>query len=295
MNLPLKMKMPLKEVNRNNNVADKCVLRDRRQIKAPVRYDDFAMIAEYVEPLSYAEAMQSTNCQEWQTAMDSEMSSLIENNTWELVDKPPDRLVVENRWVFRVKMNVDGTVDKFKARLVAKGYSQKAGIVYKADHQPDILTAYSDADYAGDIMTRRSCSGMVCKFMGGAITWNSQRQKCVAMSTTEAELIAASEATKEIVWLSRLLCEITTVTEIPVLMVDNMSTLKLGKNPIFHKRSKHIDVRYFFIRDKVEDGSLTVDHIASDEQIADIFTKPLAKDRFQRLRNLLGVSDKLTG
>lgn len=169
------------------------------------------------------------------------------------------------------------------------------GIVYKADHQPDILTAYSDADYAGDIMTRRSCSGMVCKFMDGAITWNSQRQKCVAMSTTEAELIAASEATKEIVWLSRLLCEITTVTEIPVLMVDNMSTLKLVNNPIFHKRSKHIDVRYFFIRDKVEDGSLTVDHIASDEQIADIFTKPLAKDRFQRLRNLLDVSDKLTG
>ena len=96
-------------------------------------------------------------------------------------------------------------------------------------------------------------------------------------------------------WLSRLLCEITTETEIPVFMVDNMSTLKLVKNFIFPKRSKHIDVRYFFIRDKVEHGSLTVDHIASNEQVADILAKPLTKDGFQRLQNVLSVSDILTG
>jgi Reverse transcriptase (RNA-dependent DNA polymerase) len=96
------------------------------------------MIAEYTEPSSYTEAMQSVNQQEWLTAMDNEMSSLIENHTWNLVEKPPDRLVVENRWVYRVKTNLDGSVDKFKARLVAKGYSQKADIDYTETFSPVI-------------------------------------------------------------------------------------------------------------------------------------------------------------
>jgi hypothetical protein len=163
-------------------------------------------------------------------------------------------------------------------------------ILYRSDVEADVLLAYSDADYAGDIESRRSTSGVICQYMGGPITWLSQRQKCVALSTTEAEFIAANEAAKELTWLSRLLHEITVLTEIPLLRVDNLSALKLVKNPIFHKRSKHIDVRYFFIRDKIEDGTLVIEHVASEEQIADIFTKPLAKDRFQKLRSLLSVN-----
>jgi hypothetical protein len=122
------------------------------------------------------------------------------------------------------------------------------------------------------------------------ITWLIQRQKCVTLSTTEAEFIAANEAAKELTWLSRLLHEITVLTEIPLLRVDNMSALKLVKNPTFHKRSKHIDVRYFFIGDKIEDGTLVIEHVASEEQIADIFTEPSTKDRFRKLRSLLSVN-----
>jgi len=88
-----------------------------------------------------------------------------------------------------------------------------------------MLTTYSDADYAIDISTRRSTSGVVCQYMGGPVSWLGQKQKSVALSTTEAEFVAASEAAKEIIWLSRLFSEITTLTETPLLKMDNMSAV----------------------------------------------------------------------
>ncbi len=531
-------------------------LRNRQQIRQPNRFDDYVMIAEHDEPVSYSQAITSDYSREWKAAMDDEIKSLAENNTWQLVTKPEGRKVIDSKWVYKVKVNTDGTVDKFKARLVAKGYEQKAGvdytetfspvarydtiravfsviasenlhvsqfdvktaflygelqeeifmrqpdgyddstervcklnrslyglkqsprcwnrrfkafmenyglrvseadpclfvntsaghkllvclyvddgfiaaedqqdlthfltelqsefkvtltssstflglqyerledgsiavtqeaytkkvlekfnmsdcnktatpcerqdadcdndevssiqdgvpyreavgslmylaigtrpdiayavscvsqaldkptsahwamvkrifrylrgttgmkIVYQHGEKPGILTTYSDADYAGDIKTRRSTSGIVCVYMGGAISWSSQRQRSVALSTTEAEFVAASEAAKEIIWLSRLLNEITTLVAVPVLKVDNMSALKLVKNPTFHKRSKHIEVRHYFVREKYEEGLLTVEHISGDSQVADIFTKPLQKNRFQCLRPQLGL------
>ena len=125
-------------------------------------------------------------------------------------------------------------------------------------HVKKTLTTYSDADFAGDIRNRKSPSGAVCLYLGGPLAWLSRRQRSVALSTTEAEFVAASEATKEIIWLTRLLMETTELISVPNLLVDNMSAVKLIKNPVFHQRSKHIDVRYCFIRDKVNDGDLTV-------------------------------------
>jgi hypothetical protein len=124
--------------------------------------------------------------------------------------------------------------------------------------------------------------------MGEPISWSSQRQRSVALSTTEAELIAASEAAKEVIWLSRLLKEITTVTT-SVLYVDNLSTVKLIKNPVYHKRSKHIEVRHFFVREKVADGVLNIEHVSGTEQLADILTKPLPRATFVNLRDMLNI------
>lgn len=169
--------------------------------------------------------------------------------------------------------------------------TKNTGLLYKSDCESGILTAYCDADFAGDATTRRSTTGVVCQYMGAAISWLSQRQKSVALSTTEAEFIAASEATKDIVWLSRLLNELTVLKSTPILNIDNMSALRLVKNPVFHKRSKHIEVRHYFVREKYQEGKLDVVHVPSEEQIADIMTKSLPRCRFSYLRRKIGLCE----
>ena len=162
------------------------------------------------------------------------------------------------------------------------------GLLYQTKCHPNELKVYSDADYAGDIKTRRSRSGMVSSFSGAAISWMSQKQKSVVLSTTEAEYVAASEGSKELIWLKHLLSEITDI-ETPSLLVDNASAVKLVKNPEYHKRSKHIDVRYHFVREKFLDGELRIQHVPGEMQLADIMTKPLPSVRFKELCALLGL------
>lgn len=141
---------------------------------------------------------------------------------------------------------------------------------------PTALEGYSDAVYAGDIETRRSTSGVVCCFGGAAVSWISKKQRCVTLLTTESEYIAGSEAVKELIWLKRLFRELLpTVLPAPILNIDNASALKLAKNPEFHKRSKHIAVKYNFLREKVCEGEIQVKHIPGEMQRADMFTKPM--------------------
>lgn len=124
------------------------------------------------------------------------------------------------------------------------------------------LKGFTDSDYAGNPTSRRSTSGFLFLLHGGPVAWSSRRQSCVALSTTEAEFIAACEATKEGVWLQRLLKEITPGPVGPMpLLCDNQSAIQLIKNPVFHQRTKHIDVRYNFIREHQENGIIDVKYI----------------------------------
>jgi hypothetical protein len=112
-----------------------------------------------------------------------------------------------------------------------------------------VLGAFSNADFAGDIKMRQSKSSVVAVYAGGAIAWSSQLQWSVASSTTEAEFIAASDGAKGLLWLKHLLRELGgNSSVVPTLHVDNASTVKLAKNPKSHKQSKHIEVRYYFVR-----------------------------------------------
>ena len=163
------------------------------------------------------------------------------------------------------------------------------GILYRPAVKTGEVEVFSDADFAGEPSTRRSVSGMVSMYSGGAITWMSRRQQCVSLSTTEAEYIAVSEAGKEAVWLNRLLGGITSLNSVPTLMCDNASAIKLAMNGEFHKRSKHIDVRHHYVRDLLKAGQVSMKFIPSKNQIADICTKPVTRATFVILCKLLGM------
>ena len=113
------------------------------------------------------------------------------------------------------------------------------------------LLGYCDADYAGDLDTRRSTTGYVFILNGGAICWSSKRQPTVAASTTEAEYMASAYAVKEALWVRTLMRDLALDTGTVEIMADNQSAIKLLKNPIVSMRSKHIDVIYHFAREKV--------------------------------------------
>lgn len=164
--------------------------------------------------------------------------------------------------------------------------------IHFAPNETAQLVGYSDADYAGDKNTRRSTSGFAFFYNGNIISWGSERQKSVALSTTESEYIAASVAIKELIWLKCLLEELTGSTVQTEFNMDNKSAIRLIKNPEFHKRTKHIDVRYHFIREKYESGMFDLKYVSSDEQLADVFTKPLPKGRFELYRRLLCILQK---
>lgn len=169
--------------------------------------------------------------------------------------------------------------------------TMRYGLYFPA--QQDIqLLAFSDADFAGDVETRKSTTGLVLKLSESTISWSSQKQKVVALSTTEAEYVAASQAVKEIIWIKSLLRSLQVLRGLKTtLYIDNQSALKLIKNAEFHKRTKHIDVRYHFIRDKYSADEFLLEHVASKDQQADILTKPLVRNIFELQRDALNVKD----
>lgn len=163
------------------------------------------------------------------------------------------------------------------------------GIVYKPQDKKCTLLCYSDADHAGDTTTGRSTTGVVCIYAEGAISWLSQRQASVAISTTEAEIVAASEAAREILWLKRLLSDIVKFSDKPQLQVDNEAAVKLAQNPELHRRTKHIRTRHFFVRELVTGGEIDIKRVSSEAQLADMLTKPLHGPRLQSLIKEIGL------
>ncbi|WVZ73865.1 hypothetical protein U9M48_022123 [Paspalum notatum var. saurae] len=130
----------------------------------------------------------------------------------------------------------------------------------------------------GDIDGRRSTSGMLFFLRGCAIAWQSMKQRIVALSTCEAEYVAAAAACCQAVWLRRLLWEVTgEEPRAPVLRVDNNSAIELTKNPVLHDRSKHIDIRFHYIRECVAGGQVVPGHVHTAQQLADLLTKPLGQ------------------
>ena len=128
-------------------------------------------------------------------------------------------------------------------------------------------------------------------FLGSTpISWLSLRQKVVALSTCEAEYVAAAIAACQAVWLRRLLGELTSVeAHPPTLMVDNQPAIALAKNLVLHDRSKHIDVKFHFLRDCVDRGQIVIEFVETGRQLVDVLTKPLDRLRFTELKKMIGM------
>ena len=152
------------------------------------------------------------------------------------------------------------------------------------------LVGYSDSDMAGDIDSRKSTSGYLIKFAGGAVSWQSRLQRCVALSTTEAEFIAITEACKELLWMKKFLQELGFSQDKYLLFVDSQSAIHLGKNSTFHSKSKHIDVRYHWIRDALDAKLLELAKIHIDDNGADMMTKALPRGKFEACCEVAGLA-----
>lgn len=153
------------------------------------------------------------------------------------------------------------------------------------------LHGYTDADWAADAHDRKSTTGYVFFLGSTPITWNSRKQPTVALSSTESEYMALTEGTKEAVWLRRLLSEIQAIdSRIPTqILGDNQGSLNLARNPVYHGRTKHIEVRHHFIREKLQSGEVKIDFTPTTDQLADILTKALGRIAFERQRKQLGL------
>jgi hypothetical protein len=164
-----------------------------------------------------------------------------------------------------------------KYRMVFDGLSNEA------------IVAYSDSDWAQDSTDRKSVTGNYVTLASGCVSWLSRRQKTVAASSTEAEYMALSDCSKQLVWMHQLLLEIGLGCPTPHLIGDNQGSIFWASNPVQEKRSKHIDVKYHIIRQYVEDKKIDLFWVDGTKNPADIFTKNLDKTKFERIRSLLGM------
>ena len=165
------------------------------------------------------------------------------------------------------------------------------GLIYQSRGHTDII-AYTDADWAGCPSDRRSTSGYCVLIGGNLISWKSKKQSVVARSSAEAEYRAMALATCELIWLKQLLSELSFCTIGSMsLICDNQAALHIASNPVFHERTKHIEIDCHFIRDKIISGEITTSFVSSNNHLADMLTKSLWGPRIKYICDKLDAYD----
>jgi hypothetical protein len=178
-------------------------------------------------------------------------------------------------------------VKRIKRNLV---YTHKFGLWYPKGSTFDLI-GYFDADYAGCKIDRKSTSG-TCPFLGRSlVSWASKKQNSVALSTVEAEYITTRHCCAQLLWMRQTLRDYGyKLSKVP-LLCDNESAIRMADNPVEHSHTKHIDIRYHFLRDHQQKGGIEIAYVNTHNQLADIFTKPLDEKNFSKLRNELNILD----
>ena len=151
------------------------------------------------------------------------------------------------------------------------------------------LFGYSDSDW-GSSEDRKSISGFSFKLCtdSSLLSWKCKKQNSVALSSCEAEYVALTVATQEAIFLNQLLMDMNVLDQRPVnLFVDNQGAIALAKNPVYHQRSKHIDIKYHFVRDEIIEGNLNLDYVPTQDNVADMFTKPMSSTKLKHFNKMV--------
>lgn len=165
------------------------------------------------------------------------------------------------------------------------------GLLYNCSDMRD-CEGYSDADWGGDVNDYKSTSGYVFMYGGAAVSWKSKKQTSTSLSTAEAEYTALCSAAQEACWLKQLLSDLRYGSSSPMMIhEDNQSAICMTKNHLFHGRTKHISIKYHFIRELVADNIIKVVYCPTEEMMADVLTKGLSQIKFEKLRQMIGVTN----
>ena len=153
-----------------------------------------------------------------------------------------------------------------------------------------IIQAFTDADWAGSIDDHKSTSGAAFYLGGCLVSWLSKKQTSISLSTAEAEYITAASCCTQVLWMKQTLQDLQVQFSEPIpIFCDNTSAISISKNPVMHSKTKHIPIKYHFVREQVAEKNIKLEYVCTKEQIADIFTKPLPREAFEYLRQKLGI------
>ncbi|GLT61624.1 hypothetical protein SLA2020_343190 [Shorea laevis] len=163
------------------------------------------------------------------------------------------------------------------------------GVMYSRSNEIKLL-GFTDSDWVGSEDDMESTSGCCFSIGSGMISWCSRKQDAVAQSTAKSEYIAIANAANQAIWIRKVMRDLKHAQKEPtVILRDNKSTIAIVRNPVFHRRSRHIKVKYHSIREAEHDNEVQLIHYSSEEQIANIFTKGLQKSKFKLLREQVGM------
>nr|GEY81777.1 hypothetical protein [Tanacetum cinerariifolium] len=252
-----------------------------------------------IEPANMAEALKNAN---WVSAMQEELDQFARLKVWRLVPRPEGKSVIKTKWIFKNKKDESSLVIRNKARLVAVAVKKifryhkrtiNLGLWYPKDFGFD-LTAYSDADHAGCHLDRKSTSGSV-QFLGDKLVcWSSKKQNCMSISTAESEYVAVSGCCAQGLWMRTQLTDYGLFYDKVPIFCDSKSAIAISCNPVQHTRTKHMDVRYHFIKDHIEKVTIELYFVGTEYQLADLFTKSLPEARFKSLVEKLSMMSRET-